>query len=197
MSEFIWDSAEIPAKLYFKIIETNDLSLLGGESDEQREKAWSKIVDEDFDISENSKIKQYLDRQCKTEYLRLNIQAIKDNMQVLLYTPTSESQKEELATILKELGVKIDIKKDIVEECHRVLKSDLGIMKNKLNMLIASEPKKQESIKRTFESDLVAVENILMRPLPDNVSLIYFREAVKSAKQKSEANKKSMRKNGK
>ena len=118
-------------------------------------------------------------------------------MQVLLYTTTSESQKEELATILKELGVKIDIKKDIVEECHRVLKSDLGIMKNKLNRLIASEPKKQESIKRTFESDLVAVENILMRPLPDNVSLIYFREAVKSAKQKSEANKKSMRKNGK
>jgi len=197
MSAFIWDSAEIPAKIYFKIIETNDLSLLGGENDEQREKAWSKIVDEDFEISENSKIKQYLDRQCKTEYLRLNIQAIKDNMQVLLYTPTSESQKEELATILKELGVKIDIKKDIVEECHRVLKSDLGIMKNKLNMLIASEPKKQESIKRTFESDLVAVENILMRPLPDNVSLIYFREAVKSAKQKSEANKKSMRKNGK
>jgi len=197
MSVFIWDSAEIPAKLYFKIIETNDLSLLGGENEEQREKAWSKIVDEDFEISENSKIKQYLDRQCKTEYLRLNIQAIKDNMQVLLYTPTSESQKEELATILKELGVKIDIKKDIVEECHRVLKSDLGIMKNKLNMLIASEPKKQESIKRTFESDLVAVENILMRPLPDNVSLIYFREAVKSAKQKSEANKKSMRKNGK
>jgi len=197
MSAFIWDSAEIPAKIYFKIIETNDLSLLGGESDEQREKAWSKIVDEDFEISENSKIKQYLDRQCKTEHLKLQIQAIKDNMQVLLYTTTSESQKEELATILKELGVKIDIKKDIVEECHRVLKSDLGIMKNKLNRLIASEPKKQESIKRTFESDLVAVENILMRPLPDNVSLIYFREAVKSAKQKSEANKKSMRKNGK
>ena len=30
MSAFIWDSAEIPAKIYFKIIETNDLSLLAG-----------------------------------------------------------------------------------------------------------------------------------------------------------------------
>lgn len=193
----IWNDLEIPAKLYFKIIDTNDLSLLGGETTEEREQAWSKIVDEDYLVTKNTKIKSYLDRQCKIAVMELHIQAVRDHLYLLTSLSLTESNKKELAESLKELGVKIDVSKNIIDECHRVLKSDLGIMKNKLNMLISSEPKKQEHIKRSFESDLVAVENVLMRPLPDNVSLIYFREATKSAKEKSEANKKSVKRNGK
>lgn len=193
----LWQDAEIPAKLYFKILDSNDFTLLGEGTNEEREKAWSKIVDEDFEITNNQKVKSYLDKRCKIEALKLHIQAIKDQIYVLVYMPLTDKMKSECSENLKILGCKYDIEKDIVDECHRIMKSNIGILKNQLNMLEDTVIKKSEGIKKSFEADLVAIENVLMRPLHTDVTLRYFREASKSAKSKSEANQKLSKKNGK
>lgn len=193
----LWDSADIPAKTYFKIIETDNLLLLGGNSDEERENAWSKIVDEDFEITQNTKVKTYLDKRCKIEALNLHIQAIKDNMYVIVYLPITEAIKEEVIRNLLDLGCKWENEKGIIDNCHRIAKSNIAILSNQVKILQDTVKQKSESIKSTFESDLVAIENVLMRPISEDVSLRYFREATKSAKAKSEANQKITQKNGK
>jgi len=134
---------------------------------------------------------------CKIEAIKLHIQAIKDQIYILVYLPLTEPMRKDCIDNLKILGCKYDNTKDVIEECHKIMRSTVGIMKNQLNMLESTVNKKSENIRRSFEADLVAIENVLMRPLPNDVSLRYFREATKSAKLKSEANQKSMRKNGK
>lgn len=197
MNNHIWDSADIPAKLYFKILETDDFTLLGGNSEEEREQAWSKIVDEDFEITKNVKVKTYLDKRCKIEALKLHIQAIKDNMYVLIYLPLTDTLKKEIIFNLSELGCKWEDDKDIIDNCHRIAKSNIALLNNQVKMLEDTVSKKVTDIKSSFEADLIAIENVLMRQISENVSLRYFREATKSAKSKSEANQKITRKNGK
>lgn len=197
MNNHIWDSADIPAKLYFKILETDDFTLLGGNSEEERDLAWSKIVDEDFEITKNTKVKTYLDKRCKIEALKLHIQAIKDNMYVLIYLPLTQTLKDDLISNLSELGCKWEDDKDIIDNCHRIAKSNIAILSNQVKIIEDAVSKKGTNIKTSFEADLVSIENVLMRPISENVSLRYFREATKSAKAKSEANQKITSKNGK
>lgn len=195
-----WNDLEIPAKIFFKYIDTSEDSLLGTAPKQLIEKAWDNIIDEYYLISKNEKIKSALDKQTKIRLLELKIQKVRDCIYALMYVVPGEmiEEKKSIQESLKKLGVKYDISKNTIDECHRILKSDIGILKNQLNMILAGIPAQKEKVKKVFEEDLSQIMRVLGFSIPADLSMYLFLSHVQTAKEISEANKKSIsKKNGK
>lgn len=191
-----YTNLEIPAKLFFNIIDTSNYEVLGGENDEENAILWNSIFDEYYLLSENIKIRSIMDKQFKISIIELKIQKIKDCIYSLMYVipPELIEEKKIIKSALKELGVKYDIDKDTVDQCHRMLKSDIGILNNQLSMLSASLPIKKEEVKRTFEDDLSSIMRVLGFSVPVDISMYLYLSHLKTVKNISESNK---NKNGK
>lgn len=192
-----YTNLEIPAKTFFKIIDTNDLSLMGEDTPENLLNAWNIIFDEYYLISGNKKIKSAMDKRFKTAYLNLKIRLIKDCIHALMYVIPHENieEKKIIQGSLKALNVKYDYNKNTIDECHRMLKSDIGIIKNQLNMIAVDIKAKDESIQRTFEDDLSSIMKILGFSVPVDLSMYLYLSHLKTVKAISESSKKQ-NKNG-
>lgn len=194
-----WNNLDIPAKVFFKFIDTSDYKLLGSADKPLLEKAWDSIMDEYYLVSKNEKIKSFLDKQTKIKLLDLKIHKIRECIYALMYVVPGEcvEEKKTIQEALKKLDVKYDIEKNTVDECHRILKSNIGILKNQLNMLLSAMPAQKEKIHKVFEEDLSQIMRVLGFSIPVDLSMYLFLSHVNSAKEISEANKKLSIKNGK
>jgi len=196
-----WNNLDIPAKIFFKIIDASDLSLLGNAPKIILEKAWDEIIDEYYTVSKNTKIKAYLDKQTKVKLLELKIHKIRECVFALMRVIPGEliEEKKIIQEALKKLDVKYDYTKNTVEQCHRIIKSDLGILRNQLNMILSSIPEQKEKVIKVFEEDLSQIMRVLGFSIPADLSMYLFLSHANTAKEISEANKKSITKskNGK
>lgn len=185
----MWNNCDIPAKLFFKIIETNNLELLGKGSQKEREKAFENIFDEYYQLEQDSGMKQLLEKKQMIALLKLKITYIDNLVQIILNSYLTTDQRLRLIDKLIAIEVKFDKKKPIKEECKRIQTIVLGGLKTRLKFeeQALSELSKGKRIK--YEEALTSIEDIKGRVLNEDMSLRKFIAEKKSAQEK--VNKKS------
>jgi len=194
-----YTNCDIPAKLFFDVMHSEDYLKLGGDSKEEAEKAYDVIFDEYFTLMPNNKLKSYLNRRHKINALKGIITCIQDEIYCIInifdypsteFTESIDRINEYIGCYLKQGKHLINVSKGVVDELERVRKQVIGILNNMLNSEIKQIPVEAEKTKYVFTDDLVAIQNVFGYNLPEDISLYKFASLCKAAKEKSDANKK-------
>lgn len=194
----LWQDCNIPAMLFFDILNTRDYSKLGTAPIEELEKAFENIFDEYVVLDGNEKVIQWYKKQCKIAFLKFQINTIETALNAVCYIPMTVEQRIRIIDSLNSMGspkVKFDKDKPILDEVQRVQRSVLGSIRNRLNLELSNEKKVEEQAKYSYRKDLAAVENVLGHALPEEMSLEMFLERKKSAVEKSN-NQRKLQRNG-
>lgn len=194
----LWHDCNIPAKLFFDILNTRDYTKLGTAPIEELEKAFEKIFDEYVVLDGNEKVIQWYKKQCKISFLNYQIWVIETALYTICYAPLTKEQRIRVIDNLNAMQtpkVKFDKDKPILDEVQRIQRSVLGSIRNRLNLELSNEKKVEEQAKYSYRKDLAAIENVLGHSLPEKMSLEMFLERKKSAVEKSN-NQRKLQRNG-
>lgn len=125
----------IPARVFFKILETNDLTLLQPDTaDENLNDVFVPIYDDYFIKSDNYESRRYLELTKEIAFLEYKINVIKEVIRLIVFTKTTKKMRLDLIQALKEgCKIYIDEKAPFVDEMERVLQVEIGIIQNDLN----------------------------------------------------------------
>lgn len=131
------DRHTIPARVFFEILKTKDFSMLlpeDGETVEDLQRVFSQIYEDYFIADGNKEALHYLRAVGKIMALQYTIDVIKSTLEFLCVNKTTEQMRIDIIDALKEgCGIVIDKKADFLQEVHRVLNIEIGIMMNDLN----------------------------------------------------------------
>jgi len=181
-----YTNCEIPAKLFFDIMHTEDYQKMGTVSIEECEKAYDVISDEYFTILPNIKLKTYLLKKAKIYHLEAKITYINSVLGLISFTPLTIHERNKIIDELNSIdGVKVNFKKDLnllKSEIQRVQSSVLGILKNQINSIKDDKEKKEEKSKYVFQGDIVRLRQALDgMHIDENISLYMYAELTKAA----------------
>lgn len=188
----LWKDGNIPASIFFEILNTGNLSLLGNAPDDELEKVFDGIFDEYVQIDNNEKIIIWYQKKHKKSLLQSKISAAESILYSITYMPLKRDERIELIDLLNSidgLRAKFDNDKPIIEEIHRIHTVVLGGLRNELRFLEATERQQEKTTTYYFEKDLVNIQNVLGYNLPDTMSLRKFILLKKSAQEKINAQK--------
>lgn len=198
-SVIYWDNCDIPARLFFNIINDGDYSVLGNAPDEELEAAFDKIFDEYVDIDENEKVTDWYKKRAKVAMIEAKITIITVFLHHIVYSPLTKEERIEFINEINSVdGVRVNfsLDKPILDEVQRVQNVVLGSLKNQLNAELGTDKKQQEAVKNEYEKRVVNIENVLERSIDYNCSLRLFIQYEKSAIERSNEIKKLRSKNG-
>lgn len=127
----------IPAEVYFKIKDTNDLQLL---KPKPREKGLSEVFtsidDEFFTQMDNPIAKRYLQVSMELNALEYKKYTIKTLLHSYYYNFSTKEMREELAeTLQKSFQIDLDLNKDFPSEVLRILNTDVAFIDNDITFL--------------------------------------------------------------
>lgn len=199
-----WDNCEIPAKLFYKIIDTNDQSLLvikGNPSKDLIVESWEKIYDEFFKLKNDGKLKLVLKAQLQIIKLEFQIKTIKNILYALSVTPFTKKERIEIIKSINTIGTNIDLKKYeslsgeesyifLKKEILRTYKFVLPGINNKLKLERGNYDNltEKKEIISSFADNCVNIENALGRAIDDNMSLEKYLSYEKSVIKLSKKN---------
>ena len=169
----------IPAKLFFDVLQSKDYSLLvSTEENEDLEGVFSTIYDDFFVKSDNTEAKRYIELTFNVNLLSYKIETIKQVMHFLYYNPVTDEMKEKLTTALKN-GCGIYYDKDAVwgEEVLRILQVECGVIENDLTMATLELQKyfgKDTGGKFDFFKNIVSLSNIHNRNIDETITLAMY-----------------------
>lgn len=201
----MYKDCDIPAKLFFKIINTGDYSLLGKGNNKQREKAFDDIMDEFYVLDNNQRIGNLYKKRVKIAMLQLKIQFITDLLIVLTRTPLKNNERSQIIDALNGIdGVKINFLKSndiniLQAEVLRVQRSVLGSLNNQLKIEESTEQKavSEEKTVIKFEAELVRLSRVIGFQINPEITLREFVAYKASAIETVNQQKKQQSKNGK
>lgn len=182
----------IPAKTFFRVQQTGDLTLLSTEKKTNKElyDAWEEIVKKDQEITGNKKSNRIINLTTKIERLNLELETLS-----AVITSLKNERNSDLETILKESDYKLTEKNfaQDLETAQRQIKSikvRISRFENELKRLLPTENQQKQE---TFEDILVNIFTVLEIGLVDanTITLLYFRSLEKQAVRKIEALQKS------
>lgn len=126
----------IPAKVFFEILKTKDLSLLIPESEKDNlEEIFSKIYDDFYTKMDNEESKNYLRLASEISFLEYKIATLKQCLHFYFTNKTTKEMRQEFTDALqKGLGIYIDLTVPFIDEVQRVLTTEIGIIENDLNL---------------------------------------------------------------
>lgn len=194
MKRKYWHDTRLPAELFFEILESGKLKRLttkGKASKGDLRKAWSKILDEFFELKNDSQLKIII--RTKKEILNqsIKIKTIENTMRVLSVVSLPRETVENIVEKLKDLHIHIDLEKPLNKEILRVLEVDLAGLKTRLEIENDKLKGLTKGAKATFEENCVNIEGALGRSISEGVSL---RKYVAYEKQGIKVSKKSKKK---
>jgi len=170
--------SNIPAKLFFDILESKDFDLLEPEENEVGlEQVFSDIYNEYFIKSDNQQSKRFLELEQNIFFMNYKIQSILMVLDFLTLNKTTKEIRETLLKALIDIGVDIDLQNEFDEEVKNILNVSIGILQNDLSFLeIEIEEIKKMSSKKDFDyyDTIVNMESILERNLPEDILLIKY-----------------------
>lgn len=162
----------IPAKVFFNILKTEDYQLLKPKPKENKKadlKAlFMTIYDEFFLKSDNKEAKRYLELTKNIALLEYKISVVKQILYLLHYYPKTRKLQADLLKALKDgCGIEIDENNQFADEVLRVLNVDLGILQTDLDFYKAEF---DEMIRKSKAKDYDYFDAIvnLSQVLPNN-----------------------------
>ena len=183
-----WTNCDIPAKVFFHIMHSGEFDQLGTDTAENLEQAFNIIFDEYIELDNNTQIMDWYTQRCKVENIRKTINIVETCLHHITFSiMTSDELLEAIRVInlIKGVNVRFDINKDPLDEIIRIQQKVLGSLQNDLNFELSKEKDTKEDVKYHFEEDLVSIENVLERNVPEDMSLRKFVFLKKSAIEKS------------
>lgn len=193
--QHIWQDCNIPAKLFFKVINTGDYTLLGKGKSEVLEKSFYKILDEFCIIDDNKAIIEAYQKSAKAMVTRLQIALIKEYLYHLTFVKMSKDVQDMFIDKLNSIsGVVVEFSKvkPLFEEINRVETKVIGRLINQMNIDEADSDKGKKKAESNFYDELVNIINVLdMSNVNEDLSLYLFISLKKQARAKIEAIKKS------
>jgi len=170
----------IPAKLFFDILQNKDfklLELLENETEKELEETFVSIYDDYFVQSENHKSKEFLELRQNIAFLTYKIESIIQVLDFLMFNTTTKEIRKTLLEALIEIGINIDLENSFVEEVQNILQIELGIIQNDISLakmdLENMTAETQESVFNFYEH-LVSLESAHERNLDDEMVLAKF-----------------------
>lgn len=184
----------IPAKLFFEILDTKDYTLLQSDNAEYNlEEVFVKIYDEFFLKSDKPEAKLFLELQQNIALMTYKVESVKQVLYFLTFTKTTKEMREKLLKALISIGININLENDFLEEVQNVLQIECGILDNEINLAkndLESMSKQNKDSVFNFYEHLISLENAHERNLDDEMVLIKFVEYEKLAIKKIELSKK-------
>jgi hypothetical protein len=177
----------IPAKLFFEVLNTRDYTLLVSEQEnEDLEEVFTAIYDDFFVKIKNPQAKIYLEMTWKINFLSYKLETIRQVMHFLWYENVIEEHRLKLLNALeKGCGIYIDKSAKFADEVLRVLQVECGIIENDLTMAtleLQNTFGKQGTEKFDFYKTIVGLSNIHNRNIEDNIVLAMYVAIENSAK---------------
>jgi hypothetical protein len=177
----------IPAKLFFEVLNTRDYTLLVAEQEnEDLEAIFTEIYDDFFVKINNPQAKMYLEMTWKVNFLSYKIETIRQVMHFLWYENVIEEHRLKILDALeKGCGIYVDKSAKFADEVLRVLQVECGIIENDLTMAtleLKNTFGKQEEGKFDFYKTIVSLSNIHNRNIEDNIVLAMYVAIENSAK---------------
>lgn len=186
----------IPAKLFFDILQNKDFELLEPNESELKEieellksigtekvlknpleECFGSIYDDYFVQSENPKAKEFLELRQTIFFMEHKIKSIVQVLDFLLFNDTPKEIRIILLQALIDIGVNIDLENSFIEEVKNILQVELGIIYNDVNLakmdLENMNTQSQESVFNFYEH-LVGLESAHERSLDDEMVLAKF-----------------------
>lgn len=183
-----YEDLQIPARLFFEVIETSDLNLLVikfKHKEEKLKEAWEKIYDLYYEKRNDSKMSHVLEVQKKMRLTQYKIDIIKDALRVLITLNLPKETAQTICEALMKLGVKIDNSKPINEEVLNKLQIDVNNLRIQLESQAEHLKTLTSGVKSSYEDACVSIENTLERTISEDVSLSKFISLENSAKERS------------
>ena len=177
----------IPAKLFFEVLNTRDYTLLVAEQEnEDLEAIFTEIYDDFFVKINNPQAKMYLEMTWKVNFLSYKIETIRQVMHFLYYENVIEEHRLKILDALeKGCGIYVDKSAKFADEVLRVLQVECGIIENDLTMAtleLKNTFGKKEEGKFDFYKTIVSLSNIHNRNIEDNIVLAMYVAIENSAK---------------
>ena len=177
----------IPAKLFFDVLQSKDYSLLiSTEENEDLEAIFTSIYDDFFVKIDNPQAKMYLEMTWKVNFLSYKIETIRQVIHFLWYENVIEEHRLKLLNALeKGCGIYIDKSAKFADEVLRVLQVECGVIENDLTMAtleLQNTFGKQGTDKFDFYKTIVGLSNIHNRNIEDNIVLAMYVAIENSAK---------------
>lgn len=185
--------SNIPAKLFFDILESKNFDLLEPEENEEGlEQVFSDIYDDYFVKCQNPKSNEYLELSQTVAFLNYKIESVKQVVDFLSKNKTTKEMRLMLLESLIYIGINIDLQADFSEEVQRILQVELGILENEVSFaqidLQNMTKEKTDSVFNFYES-LIGLESVHERNLDDEMVLAKFIEYERIAIKKIEIQK--------
>ena len=163
---------DVKAKVYFKCLKHNDSSLLGVK---EHQKVLTDLKDEFFKLRDDGISKSDLKNFVKTQALNHKLETLKLIQLVYQLIPLDDKRRKKLKGQLKDLGFKLTSEK--AKDIENQFKSFIGQVKNQIqiaetNIVNKSDNKEQFS----YERVIVSFEQVLDRPISEDISLSKFAE---------------------
>jgi len=187
----------IPAKTFFEILESKNYQLLKPKPSEKGlEEVFISIYDEFFLKSDNPEANEYLKVTKEIASLTYKIAVLKQSLYFYYHNTTTEKMRLDFIEALKEgYDIIINTELPFIDEVHRVLTIEIGILENDLNPLKShydSLIKNSKSKNFDYYESIGVLSNILQSNslLKENMTLAVYVTLEKLANKVVEQQKK-------
>jgi hypothetical protein len=187
----------IPAKVFFKTLtDKNYQNLKPKPKEKGLEAVFISIYDEFFLKSDNHEANEYLRLTKEISFLEYKIANLKQALHFYFYNQTTKEMRMDFIQALKEgYDIEIDAEKPFIDEVHRVLTTEIGIIQNDLSIAKASfKQMTEKSQNKGFDyyEQIGALSNVLTGNslLKEDMTLAVYISLEKLAQKVVEQNKK-------
>lgn len=158
----MWDNGEIPARLFFEILKTEDLTLLKKDKNKEVSKKnlrrnWEKIYDEYFELKDDQRMHLIVQSQKDIISLAASVELVKQALYVIVSKQLDDKQIKTLSKRIRALGYPFD-DSDPLSSAHQLLIDHIPSIETRIEFEKENLKSLTEGKAATFEDNCVAFE---------------------------------------
>lgn len=183
----LWYNGEIPARLFFEILETSNLTLLKKTEGKAKKGAlstnWAKIYDEYFLLKGDMKLANIINTQVEIAKLVRSIEVVRQALYAICTVQFDDDGVMEIITKIRKLGFEFDEKK-LMDSVVSILNHQIPSLETRIEIEKDNLKSLTDSVAATFEDSCVALEGWGYK-IDEDCSLRRYVAYEKAVKQKA------------